>query len=133
MIYLTAKYASFAAIATAVNISTQYISMKMYNGDYKLYIAILFGTLTGLIVKYLLDKKYIFYYNSENKRDDFQKFILYSLMGIVTTFVFWGTELSFNYIFDFDTAKYIGAAIGLTIGYISKYFLDKKFVFNEVT
>ena len=52
-------------------------------------------------------------------------------MGVVTTFVFWGFELGFNYVFDFEFAKYLGAIIGLAIGYITKYFLDKKYVFTN--
>ncbi len=50
-------------------------------------------------------------------------------MGIFTTIIFWGTEIGFNAIFENQNAKYIGAIIGLSIGYAIKYFLDKKFVF----
>ena len=89
-----------------------------------------FGTLTGLIAKYILDKKYIFYYVVKDKKEDSQKFILYSIMGVFTTLIFWGFEIGFDYIFDSEIAKYIGAIIGLSIGYITKYFLDKKFVFK---
>ena len=89
------------------------------------------GTLSGLVCKYILDKKYIFYDISNTKKDNAKKFILYSFMGVVTTFVFWGFELGFNYVFDFEFAKYLGAIIGLAIGYITKYFLDKKYVFTN--
>ena len=67
----------------------------------------------------------------KDTKEDSQKFILFSIMGVFTTVIFWGFEIGFDYIFDSEIAKYIGAVIGLSIGYIIKYFLDKKFVFKE--
>ena len=128
--FLVLKYSLFALIATIINLFTQFISLAIYSQDFSLYIAIFFGTLTGLIVKYILDKKYIFYYVVKDKKEDSQKFILYSIMGVFTTLIFWGFEIGFDYIFDSEIAKYIGAIIGLSVGYITKYFLDKKFVFK---
>lgn len=124
------KYSFFALIATIINLFTQFISLAIYSQDFSLYIAMFFGTLTGLIAKYILDKKYIFYYVVKDKKEDSQKFILYSIMGVFTTLIFWGFEIGFDYIFDSEIAKYIGAIIGLSVGYITKYFLDKKFVFK---
>ena len=37
--------------------------------------------------------------------------------------------MAFYYLLPNPNAKYIGAVIGLSIGYIIKYFLDKRFVF----
>ena len=51
-------------------------------------------------------------------------------MGVFTTLIFWGFEITFDYIFNNENAKYAGAVIGLSIGYIVKYLLDKKFVFR---
>lgn len=87
------------------------------------------GTVAGLVVKYVLDKKFIFFHVVENRKDDAKKFALYSLMGVFTTFIFWGTEIVFDALSQNQNAKYLGAVIGLSIGYIIKYFLDKKFVF----
>ena len=128
--FLVLKYSLFALIATIINLFTQFISLAIYSQDFSLYIAMFFGTITGLIEKYILDKKYIFYYVVKDKKEDSQKFILYSIMGVFTTLIFWGFEIGFDYIFDSEIAKYIGAIIGLSIGYITKYFLDKKFVFK---
>jgi putative flippase GtrA len=89
------------------------------------------GTLAGLVLKYILDKKYIFYHETKGKKDEGKKFFLYSLMGVFTTFIFWGFEIGFFYIFENQNAKYIGAVIGLSIGYITKYYLDKKYVFID--
>jgi len=49
----------------------------------------------------------------------------------LTTFIFWGTEIGFDAFFENENAKYFGAVIGLSIGYIIKYFLDKKYVFKR--
>ncbi len=129
--FLVFKYSFFALIATIINLFTQFLIFAIYLQDFSLYIAMFFGTITGLIAKYILDKKYIFYYVVKDKKEDSQKFILYSIMGVFTTVIFWGFEIGFDYIFDSEIAKYIGAVIGLSIGYIIKYFLDKKFVFKE--
>lgn len=124
-------YALFALISTVVNIAFQYLSFSVYDGYLSLYVAMIAGTLAGLVLKYILDKKYIFFHTPKSKKDDGKKFFLYSLMGVFTTFIFWGFEIGFDYMFDSQNAKYIGALIGLGIGYVIKYFLDKKFVFKD--
>jgi putative flippase GtrA len=123
------KYIIFAAISTLFNLLFQYFSFKIYSGFGSLYVAMFMGTLTGLVVKYILDKKFIFYHVVENKKDDAKKFVLYSLMGIFTTVIFWGSEIAFHTLSQDPNAKYLGAVIGLSIGYVIKYFLDKKYVF----
>ncbi len=128
---ITIKYILFAIFSTIINLLAQFISFKIYDGFLSLYLAMFFGTLSGLVVKYILDKKYIFYHKPKNKKDDGKKFLLYSFMGVFTTIIFWGFEIIFDYIFQVKEAKYIGAIIGLSIGYIVKYYLDKRFVFKE--
>jgi putative flippase GtrA len=125
------KYIIFAMISTLFNLLFQYFSFGLYNGWSSLYVAMFIGTLAGLIVKYVLDKKFIFYHEIKDKKDDAKKFALYSLMGVFTTIIFWGIEIAFNYFSQEPNAKYIGAIIGLSIGYVIKYFLDKKFVFID--
>ena len=126
---LAIKYTLFAAISTLFNLLFQYLSFLLYTGFGSLYTAMFFGTLAGLVVKYILDKKFIFYHTPKDKKDDAKKFALYSLMGVFTTIIFWGTEIAFHTLSQNPNAKYIGAVIGLSIGYVTKYFLDKKFVF----
>lgn len=123
------RYVLFAVFSTIVNIVIQWISFKLYSGFLSIYIAMFFGTLAGLVLKYVLDKKYIFYYETKTIKQDSQKFVIYSLNGIWTTMIFWASELTFD---KFYNAKYIGAIVGLGIGYIVKYFLDKRFVFRNV-
>lgn len=126
---LAVKYALFALVSTMINLLFQYVSFTVYNGFLALYIAMFFGTLSGLLAKYILDKQYIFYHIPKDKQDDAKKFILYSFMGIFTTMIFWGTEIIFEMFLEAENARYLGAAIGLGIGYIIKYHLDKKYVF----
>jgi putative flippase GtrA len=89
------------------------------------------GTLAGLAVKYAFDKKHIFSFPSRSLIHDGQKFILYCLMGVVTTCVFWAIEMAFDYIFHTFSMRYVGAVTGLSIGYFVKYQLDKRYVFVE--
>lgn len=124
------KYIIFAVISTLLNLLTQYVSFLIYVDFARLYVAMFMGTLAGLFCKYILDKKFIFYHKPKGKVDDAKKFIRYTIMGIFTTIIFWGTEIGFDFYFDDENAKYAGAVVGLSIGYIIKYFLDKKYVFK---
>ena len=126
---LVVKYSIFALISTLFNLLFQYFSFLFYAGFGSLYVAMFFGTLAGLVAKYILDKKFIFYHSPKDKKDDAKKFALYSLMGVFTTIIFWGTEIAFDTLSQNPNAKYLGAVIGLSIGYVIKYFLDKKYVF----
>ena len=126
---LALSYTIFALLATASNIGSQDISIRIYSGAYGVSLSILVGTAVGLIVKYVLDKKYIFRFQVRNVAHDTQTFILYTIMGIVTTLIFWGFEFSFHYAFESKQFRYIGGVIGLAIGYVIKYQLDKRFVF----
>lgn len=126
---MVSLYIVFAALATAINICTQELAILLYKGEYSIALSILAGTATGLIVKYILDQKYIFRYKTLNLGHNTSTFLLYSLMGIATTVIFWGTELMFHYLFETKQMRYLGGILGLTIGYYTKYQLDKKFVF----
>jgi putative flippase GtrA len=126
---LALKYTIFATISILVNLLFQYLSFLLYSNFAALYVAMFVGTLAGLITKYVLDKKWIFYHLSKNTKDDARKFTLYSFMGVFTTIIFWGTEIAFDYLVTIPNAKYLGAVIGLSVGYVIKYYLDKKYVF----
>ncbi|TFH39067.1 MAG: GtrA family protein [Chrysiogenales bacterium] len=131
MMYLALKYALFAGIATLANIGSQYAFLAVCDNPLCLYPAMACGTLAGLMIKYVLDKRFIFYHRTETAREDLFKFVVYSLMGVFTTLIFWGTEILFHHLFVFPQAKYLGAVIGLTVGYVTKYHLDKRFVFRN--
>ncbi len=128
---MVVRYILFAIISTIVNLLFQYLSFFVYSGFLAIYVAMFNGTLAGLVLKYILDKKYIFYHKPKSKKDDGKKFLLYSLMGLFTTFIFWGFEIWFDWLIGGEGGKYIGAVVGLGIGYVVKYNLDKKFVFKD--
>ncbi len=125
------KYTAFAVLATMINLLFQYLSLSLYGGVASLYLAMAAGTLAGLLTKYILDRKYIFYHKPLTRKNDAAKFLLYSLTGVFTTFIFWGTEIAFDALFNTEGAKYLGAVTGLAIGYVIKYYLDKTYVFRE--
>lgn len=127
---ITINYFIFAIIAIVINIGSQDLFIRFYWGPHQIFISILVGTLVGLMVKYILDKKYIFKFQADSLGKDTRTFILYSLMGMVTTLIFWGGELGFHYLYGTRFFRYLGGGIGLAIGYWVKYYLDRRFVFK---
>jgi putative flippase GtrA len=126
---IAVKYAVFAAIATGINIAAQRGVAFFVTGRFSIFISLFFGTISGLVVKYLLDKRFIFYYRPVSLGDEAVKVFLYLLMSGFATAVFWAVEISFDALFEFAAARYVGAAVGLTLGYSLKYELDRRFVF----
>ena len=117
-------------MATGANLAAQALFFGAYSGANELGIAIAVGTIAGLVVKYVLDKKWIFFDQESGFVHNGRKFILYSSTGVFTTAIFWATEIAFNAISDATIFRLIGAALGLSIGYSLKYFLDARFVFR---
>ena len=122
-------YTLFAAFSTFINIGSQIVSIWACTGLYSVEISILIGTVAGLPVRYILEKRYIFAFVSKNIAHDRRLFFLYSAMGAITTLIFWGTEFAFHLIYDTDMMRYVGGVLGLSIGFYVKYQLDKKYVF----
>ena len=138
-ISLVFLYALFAGVAIAVNLGTQRLVVWLWEllaprlglpVQWEFLLALLAGTGTGLLVKYALDKRFIFAFVTRSARHNVKTFVLYSLMGVVTTAVFWGFEFAFEHLFAFAGARYVGGFLGLLIGYTSKYLLDRRFVFR---
>lgn len=128
---LAVVYALLAAIAMAANIGTQEVVVRFYNGPYAILVSVAFGTGVGLVVKYVLDKRFIFRFKARDLVHDGQTFVLYAFMGVFTTAIFWGAEFLFEHLFHTREMRYLGGAIGLGIGYFTKYQLDKHFVFRK--
>lgn len=127
---LAITYTFFAIIATIANIAAQDITIRIYAGVYSIMLSVVAGTAAGLIFKYILDKRYIFRFQTRNMTHNSKIFVLYTLMGIITTMIFWFFEFGFNHYFQTKQMRYFGGVIGLAIGYIVKYRLDKRFVFR---
>lgn len=129
---LVLRYATFAVLATLANLAAQRLVLALGEGGALFALAVAVGTLVGLVVKYLLDKRWIFFDRETGMRAHGQKFTLYTLMGVVTTAIFWGSETAFWLIWQTDAARELGAVLGLSVGYVVKYNLDRRFVFPRV-
>ena len=127
---LAINYAIFALIATAANIGAQDLVIRTYSGAFDILASVVVGTGVGLVVKYILDKRYIFRFRARSVAHDTQTFALYTVMGLATTVIFWGFEFGFHHIFETKEMRYLGGIIGLVIGYLAKYHMDKRFVFR---
>jgi putative flippase GtrA len=127
---LAISYVGFALIATAANIGAQDLVIRNYSGDFDILASVAVGTGVGLVVKYILDKRYIFRFRARSIAHDSQIFALYTVMGLATTAIFWGFEFGFHHIFETKEMRYLGGVIGLAIGYLTKYHLDKRYVFR---
>jgi putative flippase GtrA len=88
------------------------------------------GTMAGLVIKYILDKRYIFEDQSRDLSSHARKFSMYTAMGLITTAIFWISEAIVFAIIPTTTGLLIGGGIGLSIGYVIKYHLDRRFVFE---
>ena len=127
---LVLRYAAFAVLAMLCNLAVQRLALSFYDGTYALAPAVFVGTGVGLVVKYLLDKRWIFGDLSTGIAVHSRKISAYTLMGGVTTVIFWGTEATFWAIWHTDLMRELGAVLGLSIGYFIKYRLDKRYVFD---
>ena len=127
---LIITYAILSLIATVANIAVQDVVTRCYEGKFDILASIMVGTGTGLVVKYALDKRYIFRFRARDAIHDGQTFVLYTLMGLATTAIFWGFEFGFQHFFETKEMRYFGGIIGLAIGYLAKFHLDRRFVFR---
>jgi len=129
---IAVRYVLFAVFAAIINFLTQEAVIRIVP-EAPLALSILAGTATGFAVKYVLDKKWIFHDSYTSHRDEARKVSLYGLFSVFTTLMFWGFEVAFWTIWQTDLAKYSGGALGLALGYLSKYALDRRFVFRTET
>ncbi|OWU85756.1 polysaccharide biosynthesis protein GtrA [Oceanicola sp. 22II-s10i] len=129
---LVLRYAAFAVVATLANLAAQRVVLAAGETAGWFALAVVVGTGVGLVIKYLLDKRWIFGDLETGAAAHGRKFSLYTLMGVVTTAIFWGTETAFWLIWQTDLMRELGAVLGLSVGYVVKYHLDRRFVFRAV-
>lgn len=122
-------YAAFAVLATLANLAAQRVMLAGLDGPWALMPAIAVGTGVGLVVKYALDKRWIFADRRTGAAEHGRLFGLYAATGVATTAVFWGAEAGAWAIWRTDAAREAGAVLGLAVGYVVKYQLDARFVF----
>lgn len=128
---LVLRYAAFAVIASLANLGVQRLVLTQGTDGKTFALAVGAGTFVGLFIKYLLDKRWIFYDLDSGAKAHSQKFSLYTAMGLITTAIFWGTETVFWLVWQTDIMRELGAILGLSIGYVVKYKLDRRFVFTD--
>lgn len=128
---LIIRYSLFAVIATLANLGMQRAVLAFGDSAGLFAAAVLAGTAIGLVVKYVLDKRWIFFDTQTGLKAHSRKFTLYTAMGLITTAIFWGFETAFWLIWQTDGMRELGAVIGLAIGYVVKYNLDRRFVFTD--
>ena len=147
VVRLTLEYALFAAIATAVNLGVQWLVVHVGEPQLmrlplpawlrspRLLVipALVAGTGAGLVVKYILDKQFIFRDRTGGAAQHVKKFGLYAVMGLATTVIFWAAEIGAAALSASPYAMYVGGALGLMVGYIVKYRLDRRFVFIQAS
>jgi putative flippase GtrA len=124
------RYVLFAIIAGVANLLTQAIVFALAPAQ-SLALSILAGTGVGFVVKYILDKRWIFFDDYDGAAKEIHKIALYGSFSVAMTLVFWGFEIAFLAIGGTNLAKYTGAVIGLAIGNFAKYLLDRTFTFNQ--
>ncbi len=124
-------YIIFALVSTLANLSTQRLILSIKSTNLFFFIALFLGTLVGLLIKFFLDKNWIFFDSSSGLKSQGRMFGMYTAMGILSTIVFWGTETIFWFIWQKDYMREFGALLGLSMGYTIKYRLDKRFVFEK--
>lgn len=124
------RYIGFAILASLLNLLSQRALLMLYGGAYA--VALVVGTAVGLMVKFVLDKFWIFDDRGAiTLADHGRQFGIYTLSGAGTTAIFWGMELLAWTIFHTHALVLAGGAIGLAIGYGVKYWLDRRFVFRR--
>ena len=128
---LILRYAAFAVVATIANLATQRTVLQFGATSIHFAAAVGAGTMVGLAIKYVLDKRWIFFDVETGVKNHSRKFSLYTAMGLVTTAIFWGTETAFWLIWQTDMMRELGAVVGLSVGYVVKYNLDRRFVFTD--
>ncbi len=99
---LILRYAAFAVLATIVNLGVQRLVLAFGETALFFVLAVGAGTLAGLVVKYILDKRWIFYDLDTGVKAHGEKFTRYTAMGLITTAIFWGMETAFWLIWQTD-------------------------------
>ena len=126
---LVLRYALFAPVATVVNLMLQRLVLAISPTTIGYVLGLIIGTVVGLGVKFILDKLYIFGDRASGFASNGRSFLKYASTGIATTLIFFTIETAFWLYWGTQTMREAGALLGLAIGYVAKYRLDRHFVF----
>ncbi|MEP1144739.1 MAG: GtrA family protein [Henriciella sp.] len=121
-----------AVLAILINIGSQWAFVMTFGqSDTMVITSVLVGTITGFLAKYILDKVLVFEVAFEASGEEVRQFFFYGVTGVITTLIFWGTELGFHIAFEQEVMRYVGGVVGLCVGYCLKFVLDSMFVFRK--
>ena len=81
------------------------------------------------ILKFFLDKYIVFKKKGSNFKDTSTEFFKYLTFAILTTLENIGLQFIITNFFGFPLE--ISSIIALSIGYLTKFFLDRRYVFNR--
>jgi putative flippase GtrA len=126
------RYIVFAIVAGSTNIGAQEAFVRVVPLA-PIMASIVSGTVLGFFVKYLLEKRWVFLDEYDGHFAEARKIVLYGVLGVGTTALFWAIELGFWYSSETPAAKYVGAAIGLSLANWIKFHLSKRYVFRLST
>lgn len=159
-ILTAALYIGFAVIATASNLGSQWLTVRLLALDAAItrllgpqlpaYLGLVVGTGVGVIVKFLLDRAFIFQGQAQRKAVAHQA-RLYLATSVVTTVIYWGGEGAAIALLGKDdmvgprvcsdhalrclsllgsiNTYLVAGGVALAIGYVVKYQLDKRITF----
>lgn len=126
------RYVVAAVVSVAANLLSQEVTVRVSPAS-PLMVSIFVGTLVGFFIKYMIDKIWTFRERYTTPLGEAQRITLSGLFSVLTTLIFWAFELGFYAIWQTDFAKYTGAVLGLGLGYVLKFWLDRRHVFREST
>jgi len=81
------------------------------------------------IIKFFLDKYIVFRKKGSKLKDTSKEFLKYFIFAILTTIENVGIQFILTNFLAFQLE--LSFLIALSIGYITKFFLDRKYVFNQ--
>ncbi len=122
------RYVAIAVLGSVANLATQALVSHLLPA--LVIMSVLAGTATGFGIKFILDKIYVFTDPFEGAMREARKLALYGGSAVGTTLLFWGIEAAFWHFGGTDAARYTGGGIGLALGNIIKYQLDRRLAFR---
>lgn len=130
---IAVRYVLFAAVAIGANLATQWLMLSAVAAPPGLAVmlALAAGTVVALVVKYVLDKLYIFRDRTSGAQGHLRTFTIYAATGLITTAIFWAIELAAWLADPGGPIMYAAGAVGLAFCYALKYRLDRRFAFRH--
>ena len=115
-------YALFAVLSIIANIGSQRLFFALGDHFFSIvplnimrFATLVVGTGVGFILKYILDRFYIFEADTQGVAEEGKQISLYASTALITTTIFWGTQLSFDFLWSYENSRYIGGVLGLVI------------------